>query len=598
MNEIASVSPTPLFDAPRPPLRFVDVLRALRRRRIAMSVVFSIVMAVTLVTVLVWPPSFRAVGTILIEQQELPPDLVRSAITSYADQRIQVISQRVMTTQNLFKIIDRYGLYADMRQTAPREKIIRQMREDISFQMISADVIDPRAGRPTKATIAFSVGYANRSPDLAARVANELVSLYLQVNLDSRKQDAANAAEFMRAEAAALDRRIVELQSRIAEFKARHLNELPEQGLVNLQLASRTDDELRTTETQLQAAEQQISYYDAQLAQLNPSAQVFTSTGERVLSATDRLKYLRTESARVGSLYSPDHPDVLRMQREIAGLEADASQADTVNDLDRRIDSGRNQIALATQRYSPDHPDMHRLERELAALRAQRDMVTAQAPAVREPPREPDNPAYVALRVQRESAVNQRKALETRRDQLRQKLGGLELRMARAPAVERDYASLERELENAQVSYRLVQQKQLETEQSKNLEDEAKGERFTLIEPPVPPQQPSSPNRLALLLVGLLGAGALAGGVVVVRESFDSSIRDRQDLYGLLGIAPLAVLPYMANASEQGARERLRRRLMLAAVVVMSLSVPAVHFLYRPLDILLLVVLRRLGLGS
>src|SRR6202453_3025867 len=136
------------------------------------------------------PATYQAAATILIEQQEIPQELVRSVITSYADERIQVISQRVMTTQNLLSLIERYDLYPDVRQKEPREVLLKDMRDDIGMKMISADVIDPRSGRPQQATIAFSVSYQNHSPDLALKVANELATLYLNENLTQRTQTA------------------------------------------------------------------------------------------------------------------------------------------------------------------------------------------------------------------------------------------------------------------------------------------------------------------------------------------------------------------------------------------------------------------------
>src|SRR5260370_34194270 len=118
-----------------------------------------------------------------MEQQEIPQDLVRSVITSFADQRVQVISQRVMTTQNLLSLVDRYNLYPDIRRTQPREVLLVKLRSDIGMRMISADVIDTPSGRPAQASLALSVSYQSRSPDLALKVAKELTSLYLSENL-------------------------------------------------------------------------------------------------------------------------------------------------------------------------------------------------------------------------------------------------------------------------------------------------------------------------------------------------------------------------------------------------------------------------------
>ena len=139
------------------------------RRRFLILIVSGTVFALAVTVALVLPPTYTSGATILIEQQEIPQELVRSAVTSFADQRVQVISQRVMTTQNLLELIERYNLYPDIRASKPREVLLQAMRNDIGMKMISADVIDPRSGRPTQATIAFSVNYNSHSARTGAQ---------------------------------------------------------------------------------------------------------------------------------------------------------------------------------------------------------------------------------------------------------------------------------------------------------------------------------------------------------------------------------------------------------------------------------------------
>jgi hypothetical protein len=115
-------------------------------------VCFAGVLAVGIVAAVAWPPVYRSMATILIEQQEIPQDLVRSTISSFADQRIQLINQRVMTTANLLEIIREHGLYAEDFDRVPREVIIDRMRDAISMDTISANVVDPRSGQPVTAT--------------------------------------------------------------------------------------------------------------------------------------------------------------------------------------------------------------------------------------------------------------------------------------------------------------------------------------------------------------------------------------------------------------------------------------------------------------
>src|SRR5262249_58077430 len=126
------------------PARSPSPVVVFRRRRRGFLMAAVAVLLLAAAAAIFWPPRYSSTGVILIEQQELPADLVRSTVSSYASQRIQVISQRVMTTDNLMGIIQRYNLYAERRKRRPREEVVREMRSDTALQMISADVIDPR----------------------------------------------------------------------------------------------------------------------------------------------------------------------------------------------------------------------------------------------------------------------------------------------------------------------------------------------------------------------------------------------------------------------------------------------------------------------
>lgn len=586
----------------------------MRRRRRPLLLVVGAVLLVTVLVALFWPPRYTATGTILIEQQELPSELVRSTVSSYASQRVQVISQRVMTTENLMGIIQRYGLYVDLRKSSPREEVIKEMRQDTKLEMISADVIDPRDGHPTKATIAFSIGYTSPSAELAAKVANELVSLYLQQNIESREQSSRDAAVFLSGESERLDKEIRGLRAKIADFKEKHEDELPELSQFNEQKATHAEEEIRDTDSQIRSLEQQVTYLDAQLAVINPTAQVYTSTGERVQSPEDRLKYVRSEYARALAMYSPDHPDVKRLKREMDGLEtaaaADAHTASAeANDDHRQLEEARTELASARQRYSIDHPDVVRLERLVASLEARvsSEPTAAAAPATpasaapgvpgtRAPSSTADNPPYIEIQAQRESAVNQINALRKKRDELEGELTGLERHLAHTPVVERDYDAMLRDLDSAQIDFRLVRQKQNDAETAQNLETERKGERFTLIEPPFPPEKPASPNRPLILIFGLMFALASGFGTAAMLESTDPSVRSRQDLQDLLSAAPLATIPHIFTAADRARARRFRRNALVGGVASIVLALVLIHVFYRPLDVLLVVGLRHMGI--
>src|ERR1700730_3353276 len=234
MNTTAQTTPAPPMDLRR-------LVRRYWRQRGVILLVAGVVLALSVTLALVLSPTYTSGATILIEQQEIPQELVRSAVTSFADQRVQVISQRVMTTQNLLSLIERYNLYPDLRLTKPREVLLQTMRNDISMKMISADVIDPRSGRPTQPTMAFSVNYKSHSPDLALKVANDLTSLYLNENLTSRTQLGQQTATFFSEESARQAAHIADLDKNLTAFKEKHRNDLPELVQLNLQTMERTE---------------------------------------------------------------------------------------------------------------------------------------------------------------------------------------------------------------------------------------------------------------------------------------------------------------------------------------------------------------------
>lgn len=552
------------------------------------------------------PAHYRSAGTILIEQQEMPQDFVRSTVTSFADERVQVISKRVMTTETLLGIVRRYDLYPKEKAEETREALLARMRKDIGLKMISADVIDPRSGHPTSATIAFEVSYTSKNPEVAAKVANELTTLYLNENLNNRTQLARDAATFLESEGDRLNHRIEELEAELARFKAKHFKQLPELTQVNMQLMDHTDEELRTQEARKSSLEQQKVYLEAQLVQLKPNSTVFSDTGERIVSSADRLKMARSQLDSARAMYAPDHPDVVRLARQVAGLEKEVGQssgtsavAPTVGenaDLARKLQQAKAALVDLSARYGPEHPDRAKLQREVDALQEQLSATPPSAPPpAKLVPKDADNPAYVQIQAQLSATVNDLQAVEQQIEKLRARSNEYARDLSLAPQVEQQYRELTRDYDNTRMKYQEVRSKQSEAKTAQNLETDRKGERFTLIDPPLPPEEPVSPNRKLVFILGVLLSGALSAGILWLLETVDSSVRGRLDLQKLTGVPPLALVPHIGTEAE---RRASRRRVQLAlggAVASLCLAIALTHLLYRPLDVLWFSFARRMG---
>jgi succinoglycan biosynthesis transport protein ExoP len=577
-----------------------------RHRRKWLVSTFTFALAATIAVAVLMPPHFRSAGTILIEQQEMPQELVRSTVTSYADERVQVISKRVMTTETLLNIIRRYDLYPKERASETREALMERMRKDIGLKMISADVIDPRSGHPTSATIAFEVSYTSLSPDLAAKVANELTTLYLNENLNNRTQLARDAASFLESEGDRVNKRIGELEAQLAKFKEQHFKQLPELTQLNMQMLDHTDEEIRGLEARRSSLEQQQVYLEAQLAQLKPNSAVFSDTGERILSSADRLKAARSQLDSAKAIYSPDYPDVVRLQREVSGLEKEvnaqggsASATADTNDLRRRLESAQAALASAVERYGPEHPDRVRLQHELDSLQAQVAAAPAAAPAPDShstPPKDADNPAYIQIKAQLAATLNDKQAVEVQIDKLRTRSTEYQRDLTLSPQVEQQYRELARDYDNTRIKYQELRSKQSEAKTAQNLEADRKGERFTLIEPPLPPEEPVSPNRKLIFIAGFIFSCALAAGVAWLLEILDSSVRGRLDLFNLTGVPPLVLIPHIGTEAEARQSRRRMRIAMGSAFASLCIAIVSIHLFYRPLDVLWFSFARRFGL--
>lgn len=533
-----------------------DYAAVLRRRRAQFAMVAGTLLA-TALTLAWWLPAvYRSTATILIEQQEIPSDLVRSTISSYADQRIQVISQQAMSRASLMQIVEKYGLYGAGKTGKASAGKVERLRRNINLELVKADVTDQRSGSKTTATIAFTLSYDGETAEVTQKVADELVGLFLNANLKERQQQAAETSTFFEGEAAKLNEHISKTETSLAAFKARNMGRLPEQVQLNLQEKDRAESEIREVDRQANALEERRFYLEGQLAQIKPNGPMISATGERILDEAERLKILQTRYAGLSGVYSNDHPDMIKLRREIDALQKETGLGIEREEQVKQLIRLRADLTLARDKYSDDHPDVIRLKKSIAALEGALAQPSQEGTRVRDT--RPENPAFITLRSQLDATDNELKSLRNKRAELKASIHTLESRLAQAPQVEREYLDLARDHENSLKRYEEIKAKQMQAQISQQLERDAKGERFSLLDPAQLPEQPHSPNRLAIVFLGFLlsvGGGAAYAGI---RESLDDSIHGSATLAAVSKVRLLAVIPYMEGGREDGRARRLK----------------------------------------
>jgi uncharacterized protein involved in exopolysaccharide biosynthesis len=528
-----------------------DYIAIIWRQKLWVFTSFCVVFAAGATVAYLLPSIYRSTATILIEQQKIPQELVRSTVTTFADQRIQMISQRVMTRPNLLAIINKFALYEEEQKTVPAEALIETLRKNISMDMVSIDVIDPRSGRPTQATIAFTVSFTSKSPLLTQKVTNELASLYLSENLKSRTKLTKEASNFITDEAERISEQMASLEQQLAEFKERNRGKLPELFQMNQQLMDRTERDLTEVERQIGTLKEREIYLNSELSQLSPNAILYSESGERILGAADRLKVLQAKFISMSAAYGSDMPDLKKMRKEIEALKREVGQVDLVGGLQAQLKLYSGDYNAMKRKYSSEHPDVIRLKQKVAktkqALNEARSAAAQPQKIVK-----PDNPAYIQLQAQLAAVSSEKRALEYKTKQLKSKLAVYEERLTQTPQVEREFRSLTRDYENSITKYRELKAKQAQAQLSESLETEQKGERFTLVESPEYSKTPVKPNRLAIVFIGFILAIGSGVTVAALRESMDETVRGAKGVLAITDIEPIASISYIKTDGRAG----------------------------------------------
>lgn len=570
-----------------------DYIDVLKRNKNRLLLVTLIAFFLTIIIAIKWPATYKSTATILIEQQEIPQDLVRSTVTTYADQRIQVISQRVMSSSNLKKIIDKYTLYQDKIKTEVMSVVVEDMRENINLEMVSAEVVDPISGKPTQATIAFTLSFENKFPKKAQQVANELVNLYLNENLKRRTEIAKEATSFLSIESGKLSNKMSVLEAELAVFKEKNESSLPELQSLNMSLMDRTEQQLMDANRELSAADDKLVYLNAELLQIEPNMSVFSETGQRIYGSHDRLKTLQAEIISLKTKYVKNHPDIIKMQKEIKALEEEVGGVDKIEVLNQ-LKIKKSELIALTERYSENHPDVKKLKQQVEGLQADLDRP---ATVKKVQGAKPDNPAYIQLLAQLNAISAERLAILGIKKKLTAKLENYEQGLLKAPQVEREYLELTREYDNTLLKFREIKSKQMEADMAQAMEKERKAERFSLIEPPLFPEEPFKPNRKAIVFLGLILSMALALGIVGIKEALNAGVYGTRGIMATTGEFPLVVIPYINNTEDIEKVKKFKQKAIVIGIVTTVLATICFHFFVMPLDVLWYVLFRKLGLN-
>lgn len=494
-------------------------------RRIHWFFLFLVVgsaLGLTLAKVL--PPVFVANARLLVESEQIPGELAASTVRTEATEQLEIIQQRILTRATLVELANRLGVYeaTGARPPMDTDSLVEDMRKRIGIVTTGGAI--PRG--PARATI-VSVSFEAPTAHLAATVTNELVTLILREDVTMRTRVARQTLEFFEQEVDRLDKELAERGASITVFKESNQSALP--------------DSLEFRRSQ-QAANQ-----------------------ERLLQLEREATALRDQRSRMVSLN-----DTLGPQLATSGREQTPEQ--------QQLQQMRDQLSAQLAVLSSSNPRIKLLEAQIASLenvveeQLSRGAVSAEGAPM------------TAYDVQLAEIDGRLEFIESQKQQISAELANLEDSIKKTPANAIQLDTLERDYANLRAQYDEAAANKARAETGDVIEALSKGQKISVIEQAVTPNEPEKPNRLLIAAGGISGGALLGFGFIALLEAFNRGIRRPVELTTKLGITPFATLPFYRTRGDIIRRRAIIWGVLFFFMVSIPLALWTLDTYYAPLD--------------
>ena len=504
-------------------LRALDILR---RRKVLAAVAFTAVLAAAISFVRYLPDLYRASAMVLVERP-VSETVVRNAVAGELESRLHVIKQEILSRDRLTELITRFDLYSEMRQEASMEDVLNQMRLDVGVDPSGPEQVSGRTR-----TVSFDLSYTGNSREKVAEVTNAIAAFYVSQNDRMRSEEAVRTSQFLRAQLEDARRGLSRHEQNMQAYTTRYIGEMPQQVGVNLATLERLNTQLRMNgERQLTMIEQREKLLEG-LVETGAISATTEGTAEADALSNDllvRLKQiegLKKDLAEMETRFTPRHPDVVALNERIANLEREAELQRDRDATDRR-------------------------QRQDAAQRA-----AAGAPG-----------EAIAPQTRRRTLDSMDAELERLKKEdgdIRVSIASYEKRLEATPERQQEYNLISRDYQGAKDQYDSLLKRYEEAQFAASVETDRQGERFRILEPALAPGGPAAPNRVRLLILGLLLALVTAAVAVIAAEQLDTSFHTVDDLRGFTSVPVLATIPRIGSAT---AGRRLRMAFATVSVV-------------------------------
>ncbi len=475
------------------------------------------------------PPKYTSDTVILVEQQKVPQQFVMPNVQVDLQERLQSITQQVLSRSRLLSIINNLHLYQGLFFSSPDDQI-KQMRNDIKIDLVQTP---PVPGRPSELT-AFKIAYQADKAQIAQQVNTQLASFFIDENVRASQQQSESTTNFLDTQLTAAAAALAAQEKKIREYEASHQGELPDQLQSNLQILSGTQNQLQSTIDARDKALQQQAYLTSLATQYDAMG-ITESTPATPVTTAQQLESMRAELATLEAKYTPDHPDVKKLKDSISNLESMQKQQGEDAKSDKNSDDGDKTAATPGQ-------------------------LQAMGPV---------------MQIQSQIKANkiEIQTYESRIAKLEAKVNEYQARLNSTPGRQQELADIMRNYDESKKNYDELLGKSLASNLATNLNRQQQGDQFRIIDPPSLPEKSSFPDRFKFSLAGLGVGLALAFVFGVGSEFLDDRIRGEQDLLGAAQLPVLAEIPSLQTDREIAA-QRWKPWIAVAAAVLIAIIIP------------------------
>lgn len=484
-------------------LEISDYVAILKRRALLIAIPILVFPILSVGITFFLQPRFLSQTLILIDQQKVPDEYVRSVVSSDLDSRLSSMKEQILSRSRLQPIIEHYNLYGSSHMSM--DDRIDAARKNIDIRAIHSEM-SRTSGLP-----GFFISFTANDGRTAQAVCEEITSLFVSENVRSRQSSAEGTTDFIKGQLDDAKRSLDEQDAKLAAFQKEYVGKLPSEEMPNVNMLTSLNTQLQASNETLARMEQDRTYLQSMLSQLTPgTSPAGSSTAGNVPNARkdakqNELRALEAQESDLAGRYTSDYPDVVAIRQKITDLRKQIAQ------MPDTVPAGSTNASTSRQ----------------------------------------ESGAVLQLRSQLRSADSGIQAKRKEQEMLQAQVHLYQQRIGASPVVDQQYKQLTRDYETAKKFYEDLLGKMNQSKMATDLERRQEGEQFHVMDQPNLPDAPVFPKRAVFLAGGIVVGLAFGLGLAALLEYRDTALRTEHDVWTFTKLPTLAVISFAEDATRQ-----------------------------------------------